>query len=300
MPPPYDITFIGHMCYDEITTPDKPEPVIAPGSAVLCGAMAAVRTGKRTAAIVRMAPEDEHILQPMRDAGVEVLLIPSQQTTYSRVIHESHDVDDRRLILTRDAGFFTMQDVAELESRHVHLAGISDREFTVDFVRQMAERDWALSTDIQSFVRQVNLATREIAFCDVPAKREICQCLNMLKLDIVEARIITGLDDLSEAAAKLISWGVDEVLITESKGVLANVGGREYYEPFSNRSSIGRTGRGDTPFASYACRRADHGPGESLKFAAALVSLKMESEGPFRGTIDDVFERMRQCHSYAE
>ncbi len=53
----YDIAFVGHMCYDEISTPDMPEPVVSPGSAVLCGAMAAARTGKRIAAVVRMAPE---------------------------------------------------------------------------------------------------------------------------------------------------------------------------------------------------------------------------------------------------
>jgi hypothetical protein len=40
-----------------------------------------------------------------------------------------------------------------------------------------------------------------------------------------------------------------------------------------------------------ACR-LDHDPGESLKFAAALVSLKMEKAGPFDGTLADVLERM--------
>lgn len=42
----YDITFVGHMCFDEIT-PFGGETKIAPGSAVLCGAMVAARLGKR-------------------------------------------------------------------------------------------------------------------------------------------------------------------------------------------------------------------------------------------------------------
>lgn len=288
----YDIAFVGHMCYDEITTPDTPEPVVSPGSAVLCGALAAARTGRSIAAVVRMVPADEHIVEPMRRAGVDVFIAAAGQTTYSQVIHETHNVDERRLILPRDAGFFTMDDVAGLKARHVHLAGISDREFTLDFVRRMAAGAWTVSTDMQSFVRQVDPETREIAFRDVAAKREICRCLSKLKLDIVEAQLVTGLDDLSAAAAEVVSWGVKEVLITESKGVLANIGGQEYYEPFTNRSVVGRTGRGDTTFAAYLSWSLDHAPAEALKFAAALVSIKMENPGPFMGTLQDVLERM--------
>jgi sugar/nucleoside kinase (ribokinase family) len=39
-------------------------------------------------------------------------------------------------------------------------------------------------------------------------------------------------------------------------------------------------------------RRLTHGPAESLKFAAALVSIKMETPGPFAGTLEDVLARM--------
>ena len=60
----------------------------------------------------------------------------------------------------------------------------------------------------------------------------------------------------------------------------------------TNRSSVGRTGRGDTVFAAYMSRRLDHDPADSLRFAAALVSLKMEKAGPFSGTLGDVLERM--------
>jgi hypothetical protein len=39
-------------------------------------------------------------------------------------------------------------------------------------------------------------------------------------------------------------------------------------------------------------RRLDHDVEESLRFAAALVSIKMETSGPFGGTLADVLERM--------
>ncbi|MFW9881069.1 MAG: carbohydrate kinase, partial [Candidatus Thorarchaeota archaeon] len=44
---------------------------------------------------------------------------------------------------------------------------------------------------------------------------------------------------------------------------------------------VGRTGRGDTAFISYLGSRLNKNPEDSLKFAAALTSLKLESTGPF-------------------
>ena len=88
-------------------------------------------------------------------------------------------------------------------------------------------------------------------------------------------------------------WGSPETVITRADGVLARVNGKTYWEPFSNRSVVGRTGRGDTTFAAYMARRLDHDPKESLDFAAALVSLKMEQAGPFDGTLAEVLERMQ-------
>ncbi len=117
----------------------------------------------------------------------------------------------------------------------------------------------------------------------------------MVKLDVVEAKVLTGTDDLEAAARVFERWGSPETLITRADGVLARVNGKTYWEPFTNRSVVGRTGRGDTTFAAYMARRLDYDTEESLKFAAALVSLKMEKAGPFDGTLADVLERMTQA-----
>ena len=93
---------------------------------------------------------------------------------------------------------------------------------------------------------------------DVANKKEIAAMMDKLKLDIVEARILTGTDDLEKAAIIVESWGCPEILITHSQGVLARVKGETYYEKFSNRNSSGRTGRGDTTFSAYLSWRLDH------------------------------------------
>lgn len=292
----YDVTFVGHMCYDEII-PFGGKPVVAPGSAVLCGAMVAARVGRKVAAVVKMSRQDEKILQPMKDVGVDTYLIPSAETTYSRVLHESENVDERKLTIVKTAGLIAIADVPKLNSTCVHLAGISDTEFDLALMKGLKSRGYSLSADMQSFVRHVTPVTHEIQFSDVENKREIAGMMDKLKLDVVEARILTGTEDLEKAAIIVESWGCPEILITHSQGVLARVKGETHYEKFSNRSVAGRTGRGDTTFAAYLSWRLDHGVAESLKFAAALVSIKMETPGPFKGTLEDVAKRLREKHS---
>jgi sugar/nucleoside kinase (ribokinase family) len=292
----YDITFVGHMCYDEII-PFGGKPVVAPGSAVLCGAMVAARVGKKVAAVVKMAKKDEHILQPMKDVGVDTYLIPSAETTYSRVLHESANVDERKLTIVKTAGLIAIGDVPKLNSTCVHLAGISDTEFDMVLMKGLKARGYSLSADMQSFVRHVTPVTHEIEFNDVANKQDIAGMMDKLKLDVVEARILTGTEDLEKAAIIVESWGCPEIMITHSQGVLARVNGKTYYEKFSNNSMAGRTGRGDTTFAAYLSHRLDHEIRESLKFAAALVSIKMETPGPFKGTLEDVAKRLREKHS---
>ncbi len=283
------------MCYDEII-PFGGKPHVAPGSAVLCGAMVAPRVGKKVAAVVKMAKKDEHILQPMKDAGVDTFLVPSEETTYSRVLHYSADVDQRKLTLVKSAGLISIEDVPSLASTCVHLAGISDTEFDMDLIEGLKSRGHSLSADMQSFVRHVTPVTHDIEYSDVANKEEIAAMMDKLKLDIVEAGILTGTDDLETAGIIVESWGCAETMITHAQGVLARVRGKNYYEKFSNSNISGRTGRGDTTFSAYLAWRLDHDVATSLRFAAALVSIKMETFGPFRGSLEDVLKRIEEKH----
>jgi sugar/nucleoside kinase (ribokinase family) len=292
----YDIVFIGHMCFDEVVA-YQGTPRVAPGSAVLCGALAAARVGKSVAVVTKMAPRDQNILESLKQNGVALHVIPSTETTYMKVVHPSADVDDRQIYQLANAGFFSLDELPSLTARRVHLAGITDQEFNLDFIRGLKEKGYFLSADMQSFVRKVQPVTHQIAFEDVPAKKEIVRQLDMVKLDIVEAKVLTGTDDLSKAARLIEFWGRPEVVITQAEGVLAQAYGRTFYEKFSNRSVAGRTGRGDTTFAAYLAYRLDHDVTESLKFAAALVSIKMETPGPFSGTMADVMARMHAADS---
>ncbi|HBE80605.1 MAG TPA: hypothetical protein DDW65_22895 [Firmicutes bacterium] len=291
----YDITFLGHMCFDEIT-PYQGETKVSPGSAVLCGAMVAARIGNKVAVVTKMAQKDNAILKPMQELAIDTFVIPAVETSYSVVIHPTANVDERRLLLQKSAGLFGLEEIPPLETKYLHLAGISDQEFNMDLILGLKGKGYNLSADMQSFVRQVDPLTREIAFKDVPGKQAIVKQMSKVKLDVVEAKVLTGTDDLEKAAITFEQWGCPETVITQAEGVLARVNGKTYYEKFSNRSVVGRTGRGDTTFAAYLSWRMEHDVAESLKFAAALVSIKMETPGPFQGTLQDVYDRVEKYH----
>jgi len=241
--------------------------------------------------VTKLSKKDLAITASMKEAGVDVYVIPSAETSYMEVVHPSENVDDRRMFLRHNAGFITPDEIPDIETAYLHLAGISDREFSLPLIEALHGKGYRLSADMQGFVRQVS-PSGEVFLRDCGQKKEIVRLLDKVKLDIVEAGLLTGQSDLEAAAEVIAGWGCSEVVITEAQGVLARYHGNTYYEKFTNRSSVGRTGRGDTTFAAYLSRRMEYGVPDALKFAAALVSIKMETPGPFQGTLEEVLSRM--------
>ena len=287
----YNVTFVGHMCYDEVAYYNK-EGYTAPGSAVLCGAAVAARIGKKVALVTRLAKKDEHILDSLKEIGVDCYVTYTDETSWMYVGHPSDNVEERDMILKHTAGPFQIDDFPDIKSDAVHLAGISDTEFTLDFMKGLKDKGFNLSVDLQSFVRQAHPETKEVSYGDDDRKQEIVSLMSKVKLDVTEANILTGTKDLEEASKIIVSWGCPEVVLTKTAGVQANVNGELLWEPFSNKSVIGRTGRGDTTFAGYLCQRLEKEPEYALKYAASLVSLKMEKVGPYAGNHQDVLDRM--------
>jgi len=112
--------------------------------------------------------------------------------------------------------------------------------------------------------------------------------IDYLKTDAAEAEILTGLADRPAAARQLYDWGAKEVMITHNSEVLVYDGKTVYTQPIKSRNLSGRTGRGDTTFAGYLNERLTCDAATALLWATALVSLKMETPGPFQGSRADV------------
>jgi sugar/nucleoside kinase (ribokinase family) len=292
----YDIDFIGQLCIDETIQDDGGRSRVY-GGAALYGAMAAACFGKRIALELKLAPCDRRAVKILEDRGIDVFCIDADQTTAVEVSHVAGDVDTRKIVTAQKSGVFSFGDLQGVRARNVHLAGCNDHDFPLDFIRAVRKISPALSIDMQCLVRRNDPTRGEMIFVDDPNKREIVSLMDKVKLDVMEAGVLCGTEDLSEASQIVRSWGCPEVMITRSDGVMVRSGDETYFEKFTHRSTEGRTGRGDTTFGTYLAARVDYAPAEALKYAAALVSLKMETPGPFTGTLGDVRNRIRQAYS---
>ena len=63
----YDIAFIGHYTKDTIISPAGKR--VVDGGAFNYGSHVAIRMGLKVAAITRLAPEDYHVVDKLKDLG---------------------------------------------------------------------------------------------------------------------------------------------------------------------------------------------------------------------------------------
>ena len=125
------------------------------------------------------------------------------------------------------------------------------------------------------------------------------QWVDNLGKPLVEAELITGETDRHIAAKKLAAFGPKEVLLTHGGGVLVYHDGVFHKAPWAPETIRGRSGRGDTCTSSYLSRRLIAPPEDAVVWAAAVTSLKLEAEGPFRRDLRDaeaLYNRLRRNH----
>ncbi|MCX5805491.1 MAG: PfkB family carbohydrate kinase [Proteobacteria bacterium] len=290
----YDIVFIGHTATGEIVPFEDTPSFGTGGGAAFFGATAAVCCAKKIAMVTKMSKEDAHVMEPLKAMGIDIYLQPSSETTHMKIVYPTANVDERQIFQTKSAGFFRIEEMPPLEPGLIHLGALSDQEFTLEFMKGLKARGFRLSIDMQGFLWEVDQQTRAIRYKDLPEKEEILHMVETVKLDVAEAKALTGTDDLKRAAAIVEDWGCLETIITRSDGVLVYKNGESYFARFSNRSVEGRTGRGDATIGAYLARKIDHSIEDAIKFAGALASIKMEAKGPFMGTLEDVLKRMEE------
>ncbi len=286
----YDIVFMGYLGIGTVVPFNGPN-FAEWGGPVFFGPMAASCLHKRIAAVTRIAESDDKLLEPLKAAGID-LFVQHRETAQLRVVFPTANVDDRQIFLVESGRPFGIDDVPPLEPCLIHLAGLSNNEFPLEFMRALKARGFRLSVDMFDFVYQVDDGTGLLHPEDIIEKRELLHMVDFAKLDAVEAEILTGTKVLQDQADMLQGWGSSETVITCSEGALARSKGKTTFAPFTNRNTKGRMGRGDTFSGAYLARRLDHPVEDSLRFAAALTSIKLESLGPFKGSIEDVVERM--------
>jgi sugar/nucleoside kinase (ribokinase family) len=278
----FDIMMIGHFAKDRLVVDGHGE--IASGGGVYYGSVALRRIGVRVAVVTRLHPDDFPRLDELKQEGVQVFATPAPATSGIENLYDSTDMERRICKPLGFAGPFRPEDIPEL-SAHVYIvASIIAGEMDLPLLKSLARRG-PVAIDIQGFVRVRE--NGELVSRQWPEMKEGLSHVNYLKVDRAEAELLTGLTDLAAAARCLAEYGPREIVLTQSSGVTVFADGEIYQAPFTPRSLAGRTGRGDTCFATYLGRRLTASPKEATRLAAAVTTLKQEQPGPWRGTLAD-------------
>lgn len=220
--------------------------------------------------------------------GVDVFVHISHYSTCLRLEYPTSNLDERIIYITSSAGPFTPAQAEKIHAKMIVVGASMRDEVSLEVIKELAKKKTILAVDVQSFIR-VNYNSKLIPK-EWPEKQSILSHLDVLKTDAVEAEMLTGISNLREAARKISDLGPHEVVITHHNGLLVYANGQFYEECFYPKKLIGRSGRGDTciAIAAYMAKRLNASPQEATIWAAAVTSLKMEAEGPFQRTIQEV------------
>ena len=282
----FDTMIIGQITLDHNIDYDGREEYINGGAVTISG-YAAAAIGHSVAVVPK---GNTKVIDPFRvfaDSRVQrIFAVESETYTEMQNTYFTADRERRRGLNTRGIEPYQPSDLPDAEAKIYHLGGLVAGDFPEAFVKACAARG-DVGLDVQGMMRFRNDdGTLELR--DWPEKLRILPLIRYLKTDAAEAEMLTGTDDRVKAAYQLCEWGAKEVLITHNTEAIVCDGTKIYRAPLRPRNLSGRTGRGDTTFAGYLCERLDHDIPTALEFAAALVSLKMETPGPFKGTRQDV------------
>lgn len=284
-----DLVLVGAISKDENIYTDRNERSI--GGAVTYGAFSAKRSGSHVGVITKLAEKDHHLLDQFGDEQIPVWVLPSKQTTSIRNVYHSSDKESRTCTCLAAVDAFSPENLPNISTKIIHAAALINGEIPLQTLQSMT-RIAEVGLDIQGFMRVCHDSKMVLENSD-----ELTQALNSvtyLKTDASEAEIFTAKTNLVEAALEMAMMGPKEIVISHNKELVLACQGKIYRAPLTPRKINGRTGRGDTLFCSYLARRTQGDePFQALQFAAALVSLKLESPGPFRGTLEDVMLKMK-------
>lgn len=237
--------------------------------------------------VTALADRDMNYVSDLRDKGIEVKVQPSTHTVYFENIYADNQ-DNRTQNVLEQADPFTMDQLGNVTANIFHLGPLLSSDISTGLIRSLS-RKGRVSLDAQGYLRKVE--NKKVYPIDWPEKKEALQYVDILKADEAEMAVLTGYKEVSGGAKLLAEWGVKEVVITNgSMGSIIYSDGVFYTIPaYKPQNIMDATGCGDTYMAGYLYQRVKGtGIQQAGEFAAAMASLKMESPGPFTGTVDDI------------
>lgn len=282
-----DICCIGHITQDKIVTPKSTVYMAGGTSFYMTYGIHQLPSKVKYQLVTKVGKEQQKEVEKIKALGVDTICYPSRHTVYFENCYGANS-DDRTQRVLAKADPFTMDDVQPLEAKIYHLGTLLADDFSPEVVEYLATKG-TISIDVQGYLREV--VGQDVRATDWKDKDRILAVTGILKLNESEMEVITGSKEPQTAAKQLAQKGVKEVIITLGSYGSLIYAEDEFYEipAYKPKSVVDATGCGDTFSTGYLyCRALGADYKEAGKFASAMCTLKLEHNGPFDKTIEDI------------
>ena len=287
----HDLCCVGHITLDKVVTPKNTVHMPGGTSFYISHAIRNLKDINYTL-VTAIAESEMAVANDLQSKGIDVKVMPSKHSVYFENIYgENQDNRTQRVLAKADP--FTVDYLEDIDARIYHLGSLLADDFSLDVIRFLSQKG-LVSVDSQGYLREVR--EQNVYAVDWTEKKEALKYIHFLKANEHEMEVLTGYDDVAMAAKQLYDWGVKEVLITlGSMGSVIYDGTTFHKIPaYKPKEVVDATGCGDTYSAGYLYKRLQGAtPTEAGKFAAAMCTIKLEHNGPFNRTIQDVERIMK-------
>lgn len=291
-----DLCCIGHITLDKVVTP-KSTVYMPGGTSFYCSNAIQNLPDINYTLIASLAKSEWSVLDKMKEIGIEAKGIESPQSLYFENCYGENQNERSQKVLAKAAPF-QYNALDDVEAKIFFLGALTAEDFSLDLVKQLSQKG-LIAVDAQGYLREV--VDQEVKAIDWENKSEFLKYITFLKVNEMELEILTHETDIKLAAQKLYDWGVKEVIMTF--GDLGSVvyDGENYhpipaYVPSEVKDA---TGCGDTYMTGYLYRRVKGANfDEAGKYGAAMATIKIEKNGPFIGTEEDILQRIKHSDKH--
>lgn len=287
------ICCIGHITHDKIITPETEVDMPGGTSYYFAHAMYHLNGGKDFQLVTSLAETDMQAVTDLRQLGINVSVVPSRHTVYFENKYGENQNNRTQRVLAK-ADPFTVESLKNLKASVFHLGSLLADDFSLQVIESLAGRG-EVSVDSQGYLREVR--GEKVYAVDWKEKREALRHIDVLKVNEYEMEVLTGHNDAHDAALQLAEWGVKEVCVTLGNYGSVILEDNHFYDicAYPPLRVVDATGCGDTYSTAYLYMRSrGANPSEAGHFAAAMSTLKLEANGPFAQTEDDVWHIIKE------
>jgi len=294
----FDVLAFGNVSLDVIKTPSDRKEML--GGAIYYGAFIAQAIGANWGVVTKSAPKDKEKVLTMPIDPKKIYWVESKDTVSILNDYKDNKMEKRDCFNQGVADIYKKEDFPPFKAKVIQYEALVQGETDLPLLKWLASQA-PLVVDAAGLIRKI-MPDKQMASNMPDNLKEVFPLISFFKTDAAEAQFLTKIDTETregrvKAAQEFLKWGAKEVLLSYNEELLAMNKDGMWTAPFRNRNLSGRTGRGDTAITSYVIKRFTMPPKDAVRFAAAATSLKMETPGPFKGTLADIEKYIKDFYS---